>query len=393
MNITKVFLLLFGTAILSAQNEGSKSRFDKILQDFGFSGSLANQKQSSPPITEGRKQPIRASPNQNNRSTGRSRDIDIQSNSIQDTRPKSRPSKKVKSSDALAALFSVAGRPKETKKPLSSVQIKNNRPSASPKLPVSKVLNERIENPVFSSKTPSRKVSNKGLIESEKNNRNKSSRRNQGSRARSKPQDATKFDFRKPIPVAQTKRPKFTSQGIPVVSKISIKAQPNQSKIPNTQQSARLRSSQSIPTNPSPVSFNKIRNKNARPVVDPVARLASIASNKGSKQRIVTQSTSTGVGQPIAKRKNLPGNLAAKQQSVSNVVQKKSFSFDDTLKEFGFSPRLVSETNFKTVNKPTPAALRPQTSNARKALPVPQNNVKPFIPQKGIPTISNKPNP
>merc|ERR1711862_226931 len=184
MNITKVFLLLFWTVILSAQNEGSKSRFDKILQDFGFSGSLANQKQSAPPIAEDRKQPIRASTHQNNRSTGRGRDIDIQSNSIPDTRPKSRPSKKVKSSDALAALFSVAGRPKETKKPLSSVQIKNNRPNASPKLPVSKVLNERIENPVFSSKTPSRKVSNKGLIENERINRNKSSRRNQGSRAR-----------------------------------------------------------------------------------------------------------------------------------------------------------------------------------------------------------------
>jgi len=387
-------LLLFGAAILSAQNEGSKSRFDKILQDFGFSGSLANQKQSAPPIPEDRKQPIRASTNQNNRSTGRSRDIDIQSNSIPDTRPKSRPSKKVKSSDALAALFSVAGRPKETKKPLSSVQIKNNRPSASPKLPVSKVLNERIENPVFSSKTPSRKVSNnKGLIESERINRNKSSRRNQGSRARSKPQDATKFDFRKPIPVAQTKRPKFTSQGIPVVAKISIKAQPNQSKTPkinpNTQQSARLRSSQSVPANSSPVSSNKIRDKNAKPIVDPVARLASIASNKGSNQRIVTQSASSGVGQPIAKRKNLAGNIAAKQQSVSNVVQKKSFSFDDTLKEFGFSPRLVSETNFK----PTPAALRTQISNERKVLPVPQNNVKPFIQQKGIPTISNKPNP
>merc|ERR1719347_323762 len=398
MNITKVFLLLFGTAISSAQNEGSKSRFDKILQDFGFSGSLANQKQSSPPIPEDRKQPLRASTNQNNRSTGRSRDIDIQSNSIPDTRPKSRPSKKVKSSDALAALFSVAGRPKETKKPLSSVQIKKKRPNASPKLPVSKVLNERIENPVFSSKTPSRKVSNnKGLIESERINRNKSSRRNQASRARTKSQEATKFDFRKPIPVAQTKRPKFTSQGIPVVAKISIKSQPNQSKtpkiIPNTQQSARSRSSQGVPTSSSPVSSNKIQVKNARPIADPVARLASIASNKGSNQRIVTQSARSGVGQPIAKRKNLAGNNVAKPQSVSNGVQKKSFSFDDTLKEFGFSPRLVSETNFKTVNKSTPAALRPQTSKTRKALPVPQNNVNPFIQQKGIPTISNKPNP
>merc|ERR1711970_1033945 len=157
MNIIKVFLLLFWTAASLAQDGGSKSRFDKILQDFGFSGIGATQKQIAPQVlVEGRQ----------SEREGRNRNIDIQSNSIPDARPKLRPSKKVKSSDALAALFSVAGRPKESKKPVKSSHIKNSRPSPAKKLPIANVLNERIENPVFSSNTPSRRVANKKSLSS-----------------------------------------------------------------------------------------------------------------------------------------------------------------------------------------------------------------------------------
>merc|ERR1711970_1134450 len=210
MNIIQVFLLIFLTATSSAQDEGSKSRFDRILKDFGFSGIGATQKQSTPQV-----QQIRTPINQKDRFTGRNQNIDIQSNSIPDT-PKSRPSKKVKSSDALAALFSVAGRPKETKKTVTSAKIKSGRPSAAQKFPVAKVLNERIENPVFSSSTPARRVpNNRGLIANERNNRRNQGSRGESPRARSKPQSVA----RKPLPVASANRPKLTSGGIPLVSK------------------------------------------------------------------------------------------------------------------------------------------------------------------------------
>merc|ERR1711970_1321302 len=174
MNITKVFLLIFWTTVSTAQDGGSKSRFDKILQDFGFSGIGATQKQSAPQVLIEGKQSERE---------GRNRNIDIQSNSIPDARPKLRPSKKVKSSDALAALFSVAGRPKESRKPEKSSHIKKSRPSPAQKLPIANVLNERIENPVFSSSTPARRLpNNKGLIANPLIANERNIRRKQGSR-------------------------------------------------------------------------------------------------------------------------------------------------------------------------------------------------------------------
>merc|ERR1711970_123572 len=270
MNIIQVFLLIFLTATSSGQDEGSKTRFDKILQDFGFSGIGATQKQNAPQLLDEAKQSERE---------GRNRAIDIQSNSIPNARSKPRPSKKVKSSDALAALFSVAGRPKESKKPVTSSQTKKNSPNPAKKLPIAKVLNERIENPVFSSNTPARRLpNNKGLIVKERNNRRNLGSRGGSPRARSKPQNAA----RKPLPVVNTNKPKLTSRGIPVVSKISIKTRPNQFKVPtrspNTQPSARSKPSQSVPRISSPAPANAIPGKKSRPVVDPVARLVSIAN-------------------------------------------------------------------------------------------------------------------
>merc|ERR1711970_540739 len=379
MNIIQVFLLIFLTATSSAQDEGSKSRFDKILQDFGFSGIGATKKQSTPQV-----QQIRTTINQKDRSTGRNQNIDIQSNSIPDT-PKSRPSKKVKSSDALAALFSVAGRPKEIKKSVTSAKIKSSRPSAAQKFPVAKVLNERIENHVFSSNTPARRVpNNKGLIANERNNRRNQGSRGESPRAQSTAQKAT----RKPLPVANASKPKLTSGGISIVSKISIRTQPNQIKVPsrspNIQPSARSKPSQSLPRNSSPVPANAISGKNSRPVVDPVARLVSIANSKGSNQ--------PAVGQPKSQRLDVASKTPVRQQT-----QKKTFSFDDTLKEFGFSPRLVSGTSFKTENNPVPAQI-PPNNKQRVSLSVSQVSVKPSIqqtslPRERIPAISNKPIP
>merc|ERR1719370_1402649 len=295
MNITKVFLLLFWTTALSAQDGGSKTRFDKILQDFGFSGIGADQKQNAPQLLDEAKQSERE---------GRNRAIHIQSNSIPDSRSKPRPSKKVKSSDALAALFSVAGRPKESKKPVTSSQTKKSRPNPATKLPIAKVLNERIENPVFSSNTPARRLpNNKGLIAKERNNRRNLGSRGGSPRARSKPQNAA----RKSLPVVNTNKPKLTSRGIPVVSKISIKTRPNQIKVPtrspNTQPSARAKPPQSVPRISSPVPANAIPGKNSRTVVDPVARLVSIANNKGSNQPVE--------GQTTAKKLNLAGKTSS----------------------------------------------------------------------------------
>merc|ERR1719430_292165 len=378
MNITKGFLLLFWTTASSSQDGGSKTRFDKILQDFGFSGIGATQKQNAPQLLDEAKQSERE---------GRNRAIDIQSNSIPDARSKPRPSKKVKSSDALAALFSVAGRPKESKKPVTSIQTKKSRPNPATKLPIAKVLNERIENPVFSSNTPARRLpNNKGLIENERNNRRNQGSRVESPRSRSQPQNAA----RKPLPVANANKPKLTSGGIPIVSKISTKTRPNQNKVPSRSSniikpSARSKPPQSVPRISSPVPANAIPGKNSRPVVDPVARLVSIANNKASNQPVV--------GQTTAKKLNLAGKTPSQQQT-----QKKTFNFDDTLKEFGFSPRLVSGTNFKKENNPVQAPQRPRKNNARKPLPVPQVSVKPLIqqkslPRKEIPTISSKPNP
>merc|ERR1711874_734320 len=276
MNHLKVFLLLFCTADSSAQDAGSKSRFDKILQDFGFTGIGAAQPGDISTFSNERKQTEKA-PARPASSSQRLRDVDIQTNTIPDFRPKAQPPQQVESSAALAALFSVAGRPEGTKTQANNFVTNNRKLNQKPKLPIAQVLNERFENPVFESDKPSRRiVNNRGLISSERRNRNKGSRRNKDSltnnastsNARNKGTRVPTLDVRKQLPIPDATQQKFTSGGIPIVGSVpAVRA-------PNVQAPKRNNSPHSVPT----ISSNAGTEKNEQPVVDPVAKLVTIAS-------------------------------------------------------------------------------------------------------------------
>merc|ERR1711874_54236 len=276
MNHLKVFLLLFCIADSSAQDEGSKSRFDKILQDFGFTGIGAAQPGDISTFSNERKQTEKA-PARPASSSQRLRDVDIQTNTIPDFRPKAQPPQQVESSAALAALFSVAGRPEGTKTQANNFVTNNRKLNQKPKLPIAQVLNERFENPVFESDKPSRRiVNNRGLISSERRNRNKGSRRNKDSltnnastsNARNKGTRVPTLDVRKQLPIPDATQQKFTSGGIPIVGSVpAVRA-------PNVQAPKRNNSPHSVPT----ISSNAGTEKNEQPVVDPVAKLVTIAS-------------------------------------------------------------------------------------------------------------------
>merc|ERR1711872_146613 len=145
MIFIKVLLLLFLTAASIAQDEGSKSRFDKILQDFGFSGIGADRSKAIPEVkVESRpaqKSSQRPASISRNSSAKRNRDFDVQSNTIPGAQTNSRPNKGVKSSAALAALFSVAGRPNNSENSNKSAKPANTRNRPKSKSPVVKVLN------------------------------------------------------------------------------------------------------------------------------------------------------------------------------------------------------------------------------------------------------------
>ena len=149
-------MLLFCITASFAQDDGSKSRFDKILQQFGFSGIGAEQPKNIPTVAKGRQQPVIATPRtasiQSTGSVKRNRDFEIQSNAIPDTRPRSQQIQKTAdSSSALAALFSVAGKAKKPKRPAQNAGNSRSKPNPSRKLPIAKVLNKRIANPAFES--------------------------------------------------------------------------------------------------------------------------------------------------------------------------------------------------------------------------------------------------
>merc|ERR1712058_156165 len=135
-----------------------------ILQDFGFSGIGADRSKAIPEVkVEGRpaqKSSQKPASISRNSSAKRNRDFDVQSNTIPGAQTNSRLNKGVKSSAALAALFSVAGRPNNSENSNKSAKPANTRNRPKSKSPVVKVLNERIENPVFTSHSPSRRVVN-----------------------------------------------------------------------------------------------------------------------------------------------------------------------------------------------------------------------------------------
>merc|ERR1711874_197425 len=379
MNHLKVFLLLFCTADSSAQDAGSKSRFDKILQDVGFTGVGAAQPGDISTFSNERKQTEKA-PARPASSSQRLRDVDIQTNTIPDFRPKAQPPQQVESSAALAALFSVAGRPEGTKTQANNFVTNNRKLNQKPKLPIAQVLNERFENPVFESDKPSRRiVNNRGLISSERRNRNKGSRRNKDgltnnastSNARNKGTRVPTLNVRKQLPIPDATQQKFTSGGIPIVGSVPAVITRTGVRAPNVQAPKRNNSPHSVPT----ISSNAGTEKNERPVVDPVAKLVTIASatvprvSTGSQVR-VGLSTDSG-RQPV-----VPETKSVKSTGVTTGRSKQStknaFNFEETLKEFGFSPRLISGTSFKNGNAPVPSLPSSQDIITRNPFTSPQ---------------------
>jgi hypothetical protein len=324
----KVSLLLICITTSLAQDDGSKSRFDKILQDFGFTGIGADQTQNGLTVAKGRQQPVKATPRTaSSLSTGsakRNRDFEIQSNAIPDARPRSLPIKKNKdSSPALAALFSVAGKPKKPKRPAQ--QIVNNgqsRSSPSIKSPIAKVLNERIKNPEFESVSPSRTVvNNRGLIANERNIRIKDSRRNKeyprnnekktnlrkDVRIPARPKNVKTLDIRQQIPVLNKPKQQFTSRGIPIVASVTSKDnKSNLNKLKaiagsiNVQPLSRSNGFQGVPgvSNPTPA------NANSKSAIDPVANLAKIAKQKANTTPLKSQQLQSRGRQRTVQQRN-----------------------------------------------------------------------------------------
>ena len=139
------------------------------MQDFGFSGIGATQAKAANTVPNERRQPVKATPKPALSFAQRNRDFDIRSNAIPDVRPKSHSPKQPESSTALAALFSVAGKP--TKSPAN----KKKTPSRSNKKPKLQIANSD-----FASDAPPRRVNNRGLILNEKNIRIKNPGRKKG---------------------------------------------------------------------------------------------------------------------------------------------------------------------------------------------------------------------
>merc|ERR1711874_726306 len=139
----------------------------------------------------------------------------------------------------------------------------------------------------------------------------------------------------------------------------------------NVQAPKRNNSPHSVPT----ISSNAGTEKNERPVVDPVAKLVTIASatvprvSTGSQVR-VGLSTDSG-RQPV-----VPETKSVKSTGVTTGRSKQStknaFNFEETLKEFGFSPRLISGTSFKNGNAPVPSLPSSQDIITRNPFTSPQ---------------------
>merc|ERR1711915_339451 len=337
--------------------------------------------------------------------TQRPRDSDIQSNVIADVRP--RPSGPAKqNSKALAALFSVAGKPGK-----QSEQAKQ--------LPVSNNLNERIKNPKFESGSPSRrsKVDNRNLISGERKTRRRPSKKTDAAPSKQPRRPSKKTDTapskqpRRPskTDAAPSKQPrinlqgrrgsvkdntldvrqqlprkKFTSQGIPIVA--NIPAVRNQATNPSASQKI-------IPSQTNDLSKNPVAPQ------DPVATLARIASRKRPSKQSSQQSSSKLV-KPPTNQQNFHGVVATAAKPNNK------FDFDKTLKEFGFDARILSGNSFKSGPVSTPnnePTKKPFTTFSKPAknfevtqTQAPSRNQvnqksSPSFTSRGIPIISSRP--
>ena len=249
------------------------------------------------------------------------------------------------------------------------------------------------------------------------------------------------MDIRQQLPVFSKPKEQFTSRGIPIVASVTTKNKKSSlNKLKaiagafNVQPLSRTNSFQGVPAVLNPTSPNT----NTKAVIDPVANLAKIGKQKANKTPMKTQQLRSRGRQPTFQQRDSPekvkvsqtknnvrGQLSAQRsnpqprrptsrkefhgvtasQEASNNPKKnpaKTFDFDATLKDFGFSPRLISDTSFQNTRVPEvkqqkPAEItiipnKPFTvfpGNARNPAN-PASNVPEFT-QKGIPIISSKP--
>merc|ERR1712106_554260 len=431
----QVILLFFCITASMGQDGGSKSRFDKILQDFGFSGIGATQAKAANTVPNERRQPVKATPKPALSFAQRNRDFDIRSNAIPDVRPKSQSPKQPESSTALAALFSVAGKP--TKRPGEKINTPKSRSNKKPKL--------QTANPGFASDAPQRKVNNRGLITNEKNIRIKNPGRKKGpprssasnsnirniGRTPPKPKGVKTLDVRKQLSLSKSPNQKFTSRGIPIVGSLptdSRKSSLNKLKAVSSGSKGRSNSPQDVTSIVTAALANVNTRKKAKPAFDPVAELATIV-NKKAKLRI-QPSSAVRFGQSAARERNsqktssrrpIPTKSLNKNRGQINVksshsestkfdiasspkqIPQNEFNFDSTLKEFGFSPRLISGTSAKPEISQTHRQQRLETPLIQnkpftvfpgnlKVSPKLASNAQSFT-SKGIPIISSKPIP
>merc|ERR1711892_1286842 len=358
MNHVKVVFLLFCITASIAQDDGSKSRFDKILQDFGFSGIGATQAQAEPKVPKERRQPVKATPKPALSFAQRNRDFDIRSNAIPDVRPKSQSPKQPESSTALAALFSVAGKP--TKRPGEKIKTPKSRSNKKPKL--------QTANPGFASDAPPRKVNNRGLITNEKNIRIKNPGRKKGpprssasnsnirnsGRSPPKPKGVKTLDVRKQLSLSNSPNQKFTSRRIPIIGSLptaSRKSGLNKLKAvasaSNIQSKGRSNSPQDVTGIVTASLANINTRKKAKPAFDPVAQLASIV-NKKAKLRIQSSSAvqfgkSAALernSQKTSNRRPIPTKSLNKNRGQINV---KSSHSESTKFDIASSPKQIPQ--------------------------------------------------
>ena len=250
-----MLLLLILIAKASSQDVASKTRFDKILQEFGFTGISDDLLTKTQQAETERSEP--ASPIVVSRPQERSRHNEIQSNVIPDDHTNETIGKPVGGSGALAALFSIAGRPKETKNNVKNDNIENSR----------KKTNNLKE---LSKDNTSLRLTNKVVPAKSGGKESKGFRRNKGryivkDRARQKiPKSASvnTSGVKKHLSTSNPPKQDITTQRVPIgTSETKISVSSNPTKQPVT-----------------------------KPVVDPVlAKLVAIANSDITKQPQISQ--------------------------------------------------------------------------------------------------------
>ena len=111
------------------------------------------------------------------------------------------------------------------------------------------------------------------------------------------------------------------------------------------------------------------------PVTDPVAGLVTVT---GSRQQQTTRNRfpTTGSGQTGLASAGRTGPVTADRsgQTTSNLQQTGPFNFDQTLKEFGFNPRLLTTSSFRSDGGRGSAVISPAGAPPQPAAAAPVIN-------------------